>query len=73
MSNGALEKLAEYIASRRDLDKAMPREIEAALKKAGKIPATGDHYYTAHHAALKAMRIRREKAASDYGQPLTAK
>jgi hypothetical protein len=50
--------LAEYIASRRDLDTASPREIESALKKAGKLPA-GDHFYTAFHAGLKAIGIRR--------------
>jgi len=59
LANWALQELAEYIASRRDLDKANPREIEAALKKAGKLPP-GDHYYTAYHAGLKALRIQRQ-------------
>lgn len=63
VANWALEELAVYIESRRDLDKATPREIESALKKAGKLPA-GDHYYTAYHAGLKALRIRR--AAADH-------
>jgi hypothetical protein len=46
LANWALQELAEYIASRRDPDTAGPREIEAALKKAGKLPS-GDRYYTA--------------------------
>jgi hypothetical protein len=58
LANWALQKLAEYIASKRDLDAASPREIEAALKKAGKLPI-GDHFYTAFHAGLKAIGIRR--------------
>ncbi len=64
LANWALQKLAEYIASRRDLDTATPREIEAALKKAGKLPA-GDHYYTAYHAGLKAMHIQRQAASKE--------
>ena len=32
LKNGAQNNLAEYIASRRDLDNAGPREIETALK-----------------------------------------
>lgn len=58
LTNSALQELAEYIASRRDWDNAGPKEIEVALKKAGKIPA-GDHYYTAFHAGLKAAGLRR--------------
>ena len=56
-----MEKLAAYIASRRDLDHAGPFEIEAALKKAGKLPA-GDHFYSAFHAGLRALVIRRQRA-----------
>jgi hypothetical protein len=61
LSSGALYMLGEYIASRADLDGAEPKQIELALKKAGKIPAKGDHFYTAYHAALKAMSIRRRR------------
>lgn len=55
----ALYKLGEYIASRPDLGNADPKQIEVALKKAGKLPP-GDHYVTAFHAGLKAISIRRQ-------------
>jgi hypothetical protein len=57
-TDGSLDKLARYIASRPELDSADPSEIEAALKKAGRISA-GDHFRTAFYARLKAIRLRR--------------
>lgn len=60
LANAALYKLGEYIASRPDLDDAGPKQIEVALKKAGKSPKR-DHYVTAFHAGLKAMSIRRQR------------
>ena len=64
LKNGAQNNLAEYIASRRDLDNAGPREIETALKQAGKLTA-GDHFYTAFHAGLKAIQLRRARSKGD--------
>jgi hypothetical protein len=66
LTNAALYKLGEYIASRPDLDNADPKEIEVALKKAGKLPQ-GDHYVTAFHACVKAIRIRRRRRESEKG------
>lgn len=56
-----LYALGKYIASRPDLDDAMPKQIEVALKKAGKLPLREDHFYTAFHAGLMAMSIRKER------------
>ena len=60
LTNAALHKLGEYIVSRPDLGNATPKQIEVALKKAGKLPQ-GDHYVTAFHAGLKAISIRRQR------------
>jgi hypothetical protein len=63
-ANGSLDKLARYIASRSDLDGADPSEIEAALKKAGRISA-GDHFLAAYYVRLKAIRLRRDSRGTN--------
>jgi hypothetical protein len=53
-----LEKLAEYLATRPDLNDATPKQVELALKKAGKVSANEDHFYTAMHALMRVNRVR---------------
>jgi hypothetical protein len=47
-----LEKLAEYLITRPDLDGATPEQVELALKRARKVSANEDpllHGYARHH------------------------
>jgi hypothetical protein len=66
-----LEKLAEYLITRPDLDGATPEQVELALKKAGKVSANEDHFYTAMHAIMRVSRVR-ERLASSATQSHTA-
>ena len=53
-----LEKLAEYLITRPDLDGATPEQVELALKRAGKVSANEDHFYTAMHAIMRVRTVR---------------
>ncbi len=56
-----LEKLAEYLITRPDLADASIEQVELALKKAGRVIAGEDHFYTAMHAILRVNTIRSRK------------
>ena len=64
-TNWELEKLAEYLAIRPDLDGATPEQVELALKKAGKVSANEDHFYTAMHAMMRVKRVRERLSQED--------
>jgi len=60
-SDAEFTQLGEYIASRADLKHATFKQIEVALKDAGKLPQ-GDHLHAAFRTWLKAISIRHKRA-----------
>ena len=54
-----LQRLARYLITRPDLYNADIGQVEAALKQAGQVRKDQDHFYTAMHAMLRLLSIRR--------------